>query len=136
MTNINVKRIGYLAVGLALLMGIHSVDGRAQPDDIVIDTATGQRSGVAFPHTLHMDTYECLDCHHDYQDGINVLDEGDLAEDGSAACGACHYKGAKIQLKQAYHRQCMGCHRTLNQQDDGALPITCRDCHPKGLAQK
>jgi len=90
-----------------------------------------ERSAVYFPHENHMETYECLDCHHDYQDGENILDEDDLDEDGSAACAACHSKDTSVTLKSAYHRQCMGCHRRLNKQEDAALPITCRDCHPR-----
>ena len=50
-----------------------------------------QRSAVAFSHDLHMGLYECLDCHHKYEDGVNVLDEDDLVEDSPEVnCAACH----------------------------------------------
>lgn len=129
---------GRFILGLALILIIvMATQSRVftQPEDIFIDNKSDHlkksRPGVAFPHELHMDGHECLECHHDYQNGENVLDEEALEEDGSAACGACHFKTASINLKTAYHRQCIKCHRTLNRQPDNDLPITCRDCHPK-----
>jgi DNA-directed RNA polymerase subunit RPC12/RpoP len=68
-----------------------------------------------------MEAYECLDCHHDYKDGKNILDEEDIEEDGSVECAQCHAKGTPIELKTAYHRQCMGCHRRINKQEAGIL---------------
>ena len=87
------------------------------------------RPAVYFSHETHMETYECLDCHHDYLGGKNILDENDLDEDGSAGCAQCHAEIAPIELKTAYHRQCMGCHRLVNKQEAAGLPITCEDCH-------
>jgi c(7)-type cytochrome triheme protein len=105
----------------------------AQDEEIYIENTASYRSksrpAVYFSHENHMEAYECLDCHHDYQNGENVLDEDDLEEDGSAGCAACHSKEASIELKTAYHRQCMGCHRRANKQEADTLPITCQDCH-------
>ena len=107
----------------------------AQESEIFIDNPSvyhsKNRSTVYFSHENHMEAFECLDCHHDYQNGENVLDEDELEEDGKAKCAACHSKDASIELKTAYHRQCMGCHRLVNKQEDAGLPITCQDCHPR-----
>ncbi len=107
----------------------------SQSDEMLIDNPSNSlkksRPGVDFPHTLHMDSHDCLECHHDYQNGENVLEEDDLDEDGSASCSACHDASASIGLKTAYHRQCIKCHRTLNEQPDTDLPISCGNCHPK-----
>ena len=107
----------------------------AQESEIIIDNASAysskKRSAVYFPHENHMETIECLSCHHDYQNGENVLDEDELEEDGRAGCATCHYRDASIELKTAYHRQCMGCHRLVNKQEDAGLPITCQNCHPR-----
>lgn len=89
------------------------------------------RPAVYFSHENHMGLHECLDCHHDYKDGKNILNEDDLDEDGSAECARCHSEGTAIELKTAYHRQCMGCHRRINKQEAAALPITCEDCHKR-----
>lgn len=107
----------------------------AQDTDIYIENTafydSKSRPAVYFSHENHMDSYDCLDCHHDYENGENVLDEDDLDDDGSASCAACHSKGATIELKTAYHRQCMGCHRRVNKQEADTLPITCQDCHSR-----
>jgi len=105
----------------------------AQDAEIYIENTASYRSkgrpAVYFSHEDHMEAYECLECHHDYQNGENVLDEDDLEEDGNAGCATCHSKEASIELKTAYHRQCMGCHRLVNKQEADTLPITCQDCH-------
>jgi len=107
----------------------------AQESEIFIDNASAysskNRSAVYFSHDNHMETFECRDCHHDYQNGKNVLDEDEVEEDGSARCAACHSKGASIDLKTAFHRHCMGCHRQANKQEAAGTPVTCRDCHPR-----
>jgi c(7)-type cytochrome triheme protein len=108
----------------------------AQEDEIYIENPASNHSksrpSVYFSHENHMDSYDCLDCHHDYQNGENVLDEDDLEDGKSANCASCHSKDASIDLKTAYHRECMGCHRQLNKQEGDTLPITCQDCHSRG----
>lgn len=110
----------------------------AQESEMQIDNGSAyerkERPAVFFSHDVHMETYECLDCHHDYQDGENVLDEDDLDEEGNARCAACHSNNAALILETAYHRQCMGCHRSVNRQDASRLPITCGECHPRNPA--
>lgn len=107
----------------------------AQDADIYIENTafyhSKSRSAVYFSHENHMGSNDCLDCHHDYQNGENVLDEDDLENDESASCASCHSKEASIDLKTAYHRQCMGCHRHVNKQEADTLPITCQDCHSR-----
>jgi hypothetical protein len=100
--------------------------------------AKKQRSAVEFSHELHMEEIDvgkindCLDCHHDFnEDGENVLDE-DLLEEGNEEiyCTSCH-PTMKIDLKKAYHRQCMGCHRKLRKSGDDTGPELCGECHKK-----
>ena len=107
----------------------------AQDDEIFIENTASNssksRSAVYFTHENHMDSYDCLDCHHDYQNGKNVLDEGDLEDGKSANCASCHSEKTSIDLETAYHRECMGCHRSVNKQEGDTLPITCQDCHSR-----
>jgi hypothetical protein len=127
-----VSRGAWLVVIVCLAAPLPAV---SRPEDIFIgnpgEGLRKSRPGVELPHLPHMESLECLDCHHDYQNGENVLDEDELDEDGSAACSACHTPEASIDLKRAYHRQCIQCHRDLNRQPGTGLPITCRDCHPR-----
>jgi DNA-directed RNA polymerase subunit RPC12/RpoP len=79
-------------------------------------------------HEMHMDSYECLTCHHRYEDSENVLDEGEL-EEGNAdvLCSACHHPDRA--LRDAFHDQCIGCHDAYNDTQSTALPVLCGDCH-------
>lgn len=100
-----------------------------------------QRPPVLFPHEMHFDVADdCLSCHHDIQDGENVLDEGLLSETepdeimtlnsmnrddlGPVSCLTCHDDDAKVGPMDAFHRQCITCHEVQN-----AGPVMCGECH-------
>jgi hypothetical protein len=102
-----------------------------------------QRPPVAFTHEIHMGDFGCLDCHHRYENGENVLDEGELMdvepdeiimlnepsleEPGDIKCASCHNgdkKITKISSRDAFHRQCIGCHEEMAQG-----PVLCGECH-------
>ena len=86
---------------------------------------------VPFPHELHMESIGCLDCHHDYQDGKNVLDES-LLEEGnpSAQCVTCHRLEICCDVQKAYHGLCMGCHLRAAAKGNPSGPRMCAGCHP------
>ncbi|MDJ0765732.1 MAG: cytochrome c3 family protein [Myxococcota bacterium] len=76
------------------------------------------RPPVRFPHGRHIDSgIACTDCHHDYQDGQNAVDESDLTPDRAEQirCAYCHNetKGSKTSHRDAFHLQCIGCHARL-----------------------
>jgi predicted CXXCH cytochrome family protein len=111
----------------------------AQSDEIIIDNKGAykrdQRPPVRFPHGLHMSgEIECLDCHHDYQKGKNVLDEGLLDEENmdKISCVACHGRQSKNKyaLRDAFHLMCMGCHGKLDRKGARTGPRVCGKCHP------
>ncbi len=92
--------------------------------------AARQRTPVAFSHDLHMGLYECLDCHHKFENGVNVLDEDDLVEEApEVSCGACHDDAASIDRQRAYHRLCMGCHIEVRKAGEASGPEMCGACH-------
>ena len=96
------------------------------------DAENLQRPPVPFDHDAHMESAECLDCHHQYEDGENVLDESELEEgDPDILCGACHNDTASIDLQKAFHRQCIGCHTALRKAGEGRAPEMCGTCHVK-----
>ena len=63
----------------------------------------------------------CLSCHED------------LTEKPQQKCSQCHIESneadypARIGLKGAYHRQCIGCHQ--NQPRTAQAPVDCAGCH-------
>lgn len=97
------------------------------------------RKVVVFPHEEHMDMLECLDCHHDYQNGENVLDEDDLEEGNpDIQCASCHSpklncfsSSSKLSLRHAFHQQCVGCHRKARLNREVSGPEFCGECHKK-----
>ncbi len=107
----------------------------ADMDEIVLNqetmSRTHQRSEVVFPHGMHMDILECLDCHHVYQGGKNMQDEDELYEDNpEIRCHDCHDGAASMDATRAFHRQCMGCHiNATKEQADARTPEMCGTCH-------
>ncbi len=106
-----------------------------------------KRSPVLFPHSTHFD-YTCKSCHHTW-DGLGAVQ-------GCMAAG-CHDQGTSVKgdekeqtdkiryFKEAYHRACLGCHRTLQverKERETAVsllkeplpkagPTGCVVCHPR-----
>jgi Zn finger protein HypA/HybF involved in hydrogenase expression len=109
----------------------------AQTDKITFDPlkafGKSKRPPVTFAHNRHAEAgFSCKDCHHVYENGKNVLDESKL-EDGNQAirCSACHSPKFRIDLEQAFHDQCIGCHRKLLKEKKKAGPRFCGHCHVK-----
>lgn len=80
---------------------------------------------VAFSHEAHtLMAEDCATCHHHSEAGQ------------TPSCDKCHQASSGTEesgtpgLKDAYHRQCMGCHREM---DMG--PTGCAECHSKKVAK-
>ena len=95
---------------------------------------------VHFNHTEHLDDYglECTECHHVYKGGRNVWSEDQPVR----RCEECHTEPTtknerrlpvakqKLNLKLAFHNNCIGCHRKYNHENGAEIaPIRCQDCH-------
>lgn len=115
----------------------------AQMPEYLIDNqdiyTSKKKPSVLFDHDLHTAVAECMDCHHHYKDGENVLEHFDLFEGAEGVmCRDCHAEpGTRFQedhdptekdLEQAYHAQCITCHREKAGEDVTA-PRTCMGCH-------
>jgi hypothetical protein len=74
---------------------------------------------VRFDHATHaaLPGTACKACHHK---------PGEV--DPFAPCRECHGRdpGGVLPLKDAYHRQCQGCHGPRSK-----VPLDCTDCHAK-----
>ncbi len=112
---------------------------------------------VPFAHRIHDELTggDCGVCHHRYamSEGDRVGEDiktlhasidvqlggacavchDDMASNPPQACGRCHAgpneadDPARLGLKGAYHRQCIGCHE--RQLQPAAAPIECSSCH-------
>ena len=92
-----------------------------------------QRPAVNFPHEIHMGEFDCLDCHHDYNEaGENILDAGVLEEGNEEIlCSSCHDATTVVDIQSAFHQQCMGCHRGFRTAGEATGPELCGECHIK-----
>lgn len=83
---------------------------------------------VVFNHKLHVTlTDKCEHCHHHHTD-LEI----------TPPCRECHTKTAeengskRLSLRDAYHEQCLGCHRATSSKGKGKSPLKCTECHEKG----
>ena len=125
---------------LALTVAVPAI---AQPDEDVIELNSSiikvhTMPIVQFNHYAHMDDYgiECSRCHHVYQGGKNVWEDGDPVK----KCEECHndpttknelrLPAKNLNLKWAFHKNCIGCHREYNKENKvEAAPVKCQNCH-------
>src|SRR5512136_1583367 len=109
------KTIGcrVLMITVALLLVLAGSPLWAQPDKIVLEGKT--RPAVTLLHNRHVEAgLSCKDCHHIYENGNNILDESKLEEGNKEIrCSACHGPKSKLTLEEAFHNQCIGCHRKV-----------------------
>jgi hypothetical protein len=127
-----------LAWGAGLLLGLLGIcgvqaGGRTEPpasSRLAIAVATPrQKPPVTFSHLRHDAAgIACTRCHHDYQGRRNLWRRGQPVQQ----CRDCHglrLKARRLDLKNAFHRQCKGCHLERQQRGRRAGPIACQDCH-------
>jgi len=127
----SMKTIGgrVLLITVALLLVWTGSPLRAQPDKIVLEGKT--RPAVTLPHNRHVESgLSCKDCHHIYENGKNILDESKLEEGNKdIRCFACHGPKSRLNLEEAFHNQCIGCHRKAQVEKKKTVPQYCGGCH-------
>ncbi|NCC24480.1 MAG: hypothetical protein EOM25_04645 [Deltaproteobacteria bacterium] len=87
-----------------------------------------EKNRVYFSHDYHADHYqiECKHCHHVYKNGVNIWDESMPVDE----CSVCHGTN-KVELTNAYHMNCWGCHKRLKEIESrsDAPTVQCNACH-------
>jgi hypothetical protein len=97
---------GLLILGLSRLVTAQDATG---PESVTLDCSFGK---VTFSHKGHMGSGDCKVCHH-----MGTPDQ---------KCAACHTAEAKMPAKDAFHKNCIDCHK-----EKAAGPTGCMDCHKK-----
>jgi flagellar basal body-associated protein FliL len=133
------------AAGLVNLLGAAPAAQKA-PDTFDIKSPlwpNPTKTPANFTHKKHTEDYKiaCTECHHVYKDGKNVWKQGDPVQ----KCEACHNEPTitgemklppdkqKLNLKIAFHKNCVTCHQDLKKKDPAKyakIPVTCAQCHP------
>jgi hypothetical protein len=95
----------------------------AAKDEITFDVSYGK---VKFAHKKHAETLkiDCMKCHHTWKKG----------ETTGKLCKECHkakLEGKTISAKDAYHKDCKGCHEEAKKANKPAGPTGCTQCHVK-----
>lgn len=81
----------------------------SQKDTITLESSMGN---VTFSHKKHCELDACNKCHHT---GM-----------GNPECTTCHSKEAEVNPMNAFHKNCIDCHK-----EKQAGPVGCGDCHKK-----
>ncbi len=140
------KLVSCLAFAAVVMFSAALLVWAAQPppEEITIKSSlwpTLTKTPAQFNHKKHFQEYKiaCNACHHTYTDGQNTWKEGDPVE----KCEKCHTEATvqgemklppdqkKLNLKLAFHNNCLGCHKKLKAKNpESKAPITCTGCHP------
>jgi len=95
----------------------------AAKDEITFGASYGK---VKFTHKKHAETLkiDCLKCHHTWKKG----------ETTGKMCMECHKaktEGKTLSAKDAFHKDCKGCHDEAKKANKPAGPTGCTQCHVK-----
>jgi len=93
------------------------------------------RASAFFTHDSHMESLDCKDCHHRFENGKNVIEEDEIDGSDAMRCRTCHNEDSSIDAKQAFHRQCITCHRAYKNEGKASGPRTCGTCHPQKMPE-
>ena len=126
----------FLALSCLFVTGLYAEDEQAVPEEITINTEgynPDRKGPVPFTHLDHVENYDvaCKDCHHDYEDGKNIWEEGDYVN----KCIECHDPNESDEdiknLRLSFHRNCKTCHKNAAKEgiSDEAPFRKCSGCH-------
>jgi hypothetical protein len=128
-----------LIIGLVLVGAVGWQKSMAQEEEYILahEDVFGKlrRPQVGFSHVNHVDKLEdggCGQCHHtpDDETGQLAYIEGD--EQPCLECHGLQQEDRIPALREAYHANCTGCHRSLIKSGNlPSGPTTCGGCHPK-----
>lgn len=115
----------------------------APGDDLVIKAPAGMKTkekdgkpgelqkAVPFPHSKHA-AAECKTCHHTIKaagDPIKLCTDSGC-HDSLEAKGKDNAKDIKL-VENAFHGQCIECHKNLKKENKPTGPSACGKCHTK-----
>lgn len=127
------KELGAVALAVLWGLGAWAAGGPTVPPEEswlkIQKPGRPEKPAVRFSHRRHpKNLIPCEVCHHDYQRGRNLWREGQPVK----KCQACHDlipRAGRLDIKNAFHRQCKGCHLSKRKAKEAAGPINCQGCH-------
>lgn len=122
---------GGLLLGLLPLLGAQALktEPPAASRLAIQQKKPREKPPVWFSHKVHeAQGVACTQCHHEYQGRRNLWRQGQPVK----RCQECHGlspQARRPEAKNAFHRQCKGCHLKRRQQGGRAGPVDCVYCH-------
>ena len=118
------KRVLGGGIFLCFLFSLLVVSGVFAAKDVVTFNASFGK--VTFNHKKHAETLkiDCTKCHHTWKQG----------ETSGKLCVECHKakaEGKALAAKDAFHKDCQGCHKEAETAKKPAGPTKCTGCHVK-----
>ncbi len=90
------------------------------PAVFILGAIQKKKPAVRFTHKLHAERVRrCVSCHHKGEENPKLR----------VACSECHGRrseGKKVELKEAFHKQCKDCHKR-----EKRGPARRNECHRK-----
>lgn len=117
------KRLITISVIVGFLFSILMATSSFAADVITLKASYGN---VTFNHKKHLEVAgnDCLKCHHTWKKG----------ETSGKLCVDCHKEkaeGKALSPKDAFHKECQGCHKELKEAKKPTGPTGCTQCHVK-----
>jgi hypothetical protein len=114
--------VGFL---LSILLVSGALAQQKAKDEYVLKVPYGD---VKFTHKKHAETLkiECVKCHHEMKD----KKPGEAVK-GCKACHKAKAEGKAVSSKDAYHKDCKGCHEEAKKANKPTGPTGCTTCHVK-----
>ena len=118
-------RRGFIGIGILVgfLFAMLLATGAFAKDVVEFNPSYGK---VTFTHKKHAETLkiDCMKCHHTWKKG----------ETSGKLCLECHKakaEGKALAAKDAFHKDCKGCHDEAKKANKPAGPTGCTQCHVK-----
>ncbi len=112
-----INRYDSMILLIAIILSLAATDLKAQQDHIWLNHPKvfmkRERPPINFPHNRHVEGgLSCKDCHHQYKNGENVLDESTLQgrESGDSNVLLVSPDPESI-FRKAIHYNIMSCHK-------------------------
>ncbi|MDI7260485.1 MAG: cytochrome c3 family protein [Thermodesulfobacteriota bacterium] len=116
---------GLISMGIlaGFFLSLLVVSGVFAKDVIQYNVPYGK---VTFTHKKHAETLKiaCVKCHHDWKPDQKT---GKLCKD----CHKDKTEGKVLSKKDAYHKDCKGCHEEAKKANKPGGPTGCTQCHVK-----
>lgn len=114
------KFAALMAVVVAVVFSAGLVIGADAPEKVTLDKIKKEKPAVTFNHKGHGEKVKaCAECHHKDE-------KGKEQKCSTADCHGAKADGKKVELKEAFHKKCKGCH-----QKEKKGPTKCDECHKK-----